>query len=116
MILTFSNVAKAGGGEGNEFDAGATAFHHIADANIYSIGPFAIDLPCFLYDSDRGKWSIFSSAKFHRHGAHGDGFDKETAAHASDPKERVVCRPEKSLPYKGGCDLPRDGQAIPSQT
>ena len=73
LILTSSNVAQAGGGEGNEFDAGATAFHHIADANIYSIGPFAIDLPCILYNSDNGKWSFFSSAKFHRVGTHGDG-------------------------------------------
>lgn len=56
-----------------DFSAKETAFHHIADANIYSLGWFDIPLPCFLYDKDRGKWSIFSSGKFQIHGHHGDG-------------------------------------------
>ncbi len=56
----------------NEFDAGATAFHHIADANVYSIGPWSIPLPCILYAPDKG-WSIFSSSKFGVVGHHGDG-------------------------------------------
>ncbi|HFC00513.1 MAG TPA: ATP synthase F0 subunit A [Phaeodactylibacter sp.] len=55
------------------FDVEATAFHHIADANVYSIGPWSFPLPCILYDKDRGKFSVFSSGKFHIHGAHGDG-------------------------------------------
>lgn len=59
-------------GNSHEFDPGATAFHHIADANVYSIGPFAIPLPCFLYAPDQG-WSVFMSSVFDIHGAHGDG-------------------------------------------
>ena len=35
-----------------EFDPGATAFHHIADANVYSIGPLQIPLPCILYNKN----------------------------------------------------------------
>ena len=57
----------------HEFDAGATAIHHIADANVYSIGPFMIPLPCILYSKDDG-WKFFSSSKFHFDGVgHGDG-------------------------------------------
>ncbi len=57
--------------EKHDFDPGATAFHHIADQNIYSIGPFHIPLPCFLYAPEHG-WSIFSSGKFHAT-SHGNG-------------------------------------------
>ena len=65
---------QANGESGNGgYDAGATAFHHIADANVYSIGPIQIPLPCFLYDKDSGKFSAFLSNKFHIHGTHGDG-------------------------------------------
>lgn len=53
------------------FDPGATAFHHIADANVYSIGPFSIPLPCILYAPESG-WSFFSSGKFGP-GHHGTG-------------------------------------------
>jgi F-type H+-transporting ATPase subunit a len=53
------------------FDAGNTALHHIADANVYSIGPFNIPLPCFLFVPGEG-WHIFSSGKFGI-GHHGDG-------------------------------------------
>ncbi len=45
------------------FDPGATAFHHIADANVYSIGPLQVPLPCILYNKDSG-WDIFLSSKF----------------------------------------------------
>ena len=55
-----------------EFDPGATAFHHIGDANVYSIGPWQIPLPCMLYAPDHG-WSVFSSGKFHIHDTHGNG-------------------------------------------
>jgi len=55
----------------HEFDAGATALHHIADANVYSIGPLNIPLPCFLFVPGEG-WSFFSSSKFGI-GHHGDG-------------------------------------------
>ncbi len=74
FLFSFTNPALAGGG-GEGFSAKETAFHHIADANIYSLGWANIPLPCFLYDKDRGKWSIFSSSKFHIHGHHGDGTD-----------------------------------------
>lgn len=55
----------------HEFDAGGTALHHIADANVYSIGPFNIPLPCILFVPGEG-WSFFSSSKFDI-GSHGDG-------------------------------------------
>ncbi len=46
-----------------EYDATATAFHHIADANVYSIGSFNFPLPCILYAKGHG-WDIFSSSRF----------------------------------------------------
>lgn len=63
-----------GEGEGHhEFDPAATAFHHISDQNIYSIGPFNIPLPCFLYTKGKG-WDVFSSSRFGFDGfGHGDG-------------------------------------------
>lgn len=64
---------KATGEHHEKFDAKSTAFHHIADANVYSIGPWSFSLPCFLYDTERGKLSTFFSGDFHIHGAHGDG-------------------------------------------
>jgi F-type H+-transporting ATPase subunit a len=55
------------------YNPGATAFHHISDQNIYSIGPWHFNLPCFLYAPETG-WSFFSSGKFHAHqGHHGEG-------------------------------------------
>ena len=67
------SCAHAGDHGHGEFDAGATAFHHIADANVYSIGPWQFPLPCFLYAPGKG-WDVFSSSKFKfdRFG-HGDG-------------------------------------------
>ncbi len=56
---------------GGEFDPGATAFHHIADANIYSIGPFGIPLPCIPFVPGEG-FDFFLSSKFHYDG-HGTG-------------------------------------------
>jgi F-type H+-transporting ATPase subunit a len=53
------------------FDAGSTALHHIADANVYSIGPFNIPLPCIIYVPEEG-FHFFSSSKFGI-GHHGDG-------------------------------------------
>ena len=46
------------------FNPGKTAFHHIADQNIYSIGPWHIPLPCILYTEGQGL-DVFSSGKFH---------------------------------------------------
>ena len=57
----------------HDFDAGATAFHHIADANVYSIGPLQIPLPCILYNKHDGL-SMFLSSKFgFENLGHGDG-------------------------------------------
>ncbi len=54
-----------------KFDPGATAIHHISDANVYSImDAVRIPLPMIL-KSDRG-WEIFSSGKF-APGHHEDG-------------------------------------------
>lgn len=47
----------------NEFDATGTAFHHISDANVYSIGSFNFPLPCIVYSKGQG-WDFFSSKKF----------------------------------------------------
>ncbi len=47
----------------SEFNPGKTAFHHISDQNIYSIGPWHFPLPCIL-KSEAG-WDVFSSSKFH---------------------------------------------------
>jgi F-type H+-transporting ATPase subunit a len=55
-----------------EYDPGAVAFHHIADQNIYTIGPLTMYLPTILYAKDFG-WSAFSSRKFQPHGHHGNG-------------------------------------------
>ena len=46
-----------------EYDATSTAFHHISDANVYSIGSFNFPLPCILYAKGQG-WDVFSSRKF----------------------------------------------------
>jgi F-type H+-transporting ATPase subunit a len=46
-----------------EYDATSTAFHHISDANVYSIGSFNFPLPCILYSKGQG-WDVFSSKKF----------------------------------------------------
>jgi F-type H+-transporting ATPase subunit a len=46
-----------------EYDATGTAFHHISDANVYSIGSFNFPLPCILYAKGHG-WDVFSSSKF----------------------------------------------------
>ena len=52
-------------GEGghHKFDPKETAFHHISDANVYSIGPFSFPLPCILYAPDEG-FTFMSSGRF----------------------------------------------------
>lgn len=55
------------------FNAGDNAIHHIADANVYSIGPIQIPLPVILYAPDKG-WDFFMASKFHvDFVGHGDG-------------------------------------------
>jgi len=60
----------------SEFNPGAVAFHHISDQNVYSIGPWQLPLPCFLYthkDSEGGsKFDVFSSGNF-KADYHGNG-------------------------------------------
>lgn len=58
--------------EGEFFNPGNTAFHHISDQNIYSIGPWHLPLPCILYATDGQGLSTFSSGKFHAD-SHGNG-------------------------------------------
>ncbi|MBK8956446.1 MAG: F0F1 ATP synthase subunit A [Saprospiraceae bacterium] len=55
--------------EGHSFDPKGTAFHHISDLNVYSIGPWNLPLPCILYAPAKG-WSFFSSGKFEIDNAH----------------------------------------------
>jgi len=57
--------------ESSVFDPAGTAFHHISDANVYSIGPLNIPLPCMLYNKDDG-FQFFMSSKFEI-GHHGTG-------------------------------------------
>jgi F-type H+-transporting ATPase subunit a len=50
-----------------EFDAGATAIHHIADANaIHIFGDFYLHLPCILYAPGHG-WTLTTTSAFHPH-------------------------------------------------
>ncbi len=77
-----SHAADGGHGHGaticgeqahHEFNAGDNAIHHIADANVYSIGPIQIPLPVILYAPDKG-WDFFMASKFHADFiGHGDG-------------------------------------------
>ncbi len=53
------------------FNASATAFHHISDQNIFSIGWMHIPLPCILYVPGEGL-DFFSSSKFNSD-YHGNG-------------------------------------------
>jgi F-type H+-transporting ATPase subunit a len=47
----------------HEFEVGEVAMHHIADANVYSIGPWQFPLPTILYAPEKG-WDVFMSSKF----------------------------------------------------
>lgn len=75
------------------FDPGAVAFHHISDANIYSIGPWSIPLPCILYAPKGNGWSVFMSSKFGKTDSHGTAkkaykgyaLDQGTVVRVTDP-------------------------------
>ncbi len=56
-------------GEHAPFDPKSTAFHHISDLNVFSIGSWNLPLPCILYAPGYG-WSVFSSGKFGIDNAH----------------------------------------------
>jgi F-type H+-transporting ATPase subunit a len=57
--------------EHHGYDPTNTAYHHIADANVFSIGPLQIPLPCMIYAPEDG-WDFFSSGIFEPD-HHGDG-------------------------------------------
>lgn len=54
------------------FDVAETAMHHIADANVYSIGPLQIPLPIMLKSDDGWEFGMSSKFKPELLG-HGDG-------------------------------------------
>jgi F-type H+-transporting ATPase subunit a len=69
LLATFHLNAA---GDGKKFDPGATAVHHISDANVYTILDFVrIPLPVIVYSPANG-WDFFSSGKF-KPGHHDDG-------------------------------------------
>lgn len=82
LLLFLNNSVMAGGedkvlcGEkvkGEFFNPGSTAFHHVADANVYSIGPISIPLPCITYTKEKGI-QFFSSGRFKANASrHGSG-------------------------------------------
>lgn len=86
----------------HEFVAKDNAIHHIADANVYSIGPLSIPLPCIMYVPEEGGFKFFSSSVFDL-GHHATGhkaherfiIDGGTVMHVTDksfPTETVpVC-------------------------
>ncbi len=55
-----------------DFDAKTTAFHHVSDANVYTIlDAVRIPLPCIVYSKEDG-WHFFMSSIFHP-GHHDNG-------------------------------------------
>lgn len=55
-----------------KYDPGASAFHHIGDANAFHLfGDFYLPLPCLLYSPENG-FKFLMSDKFHMH-HHGSG-------------------------------------------
>lgn len=54
-----------------EYNPGNVAVHHISDANVYSIGPWSLPLPCIVYVKGDG-FKMFSSGRF-KPGHHGIG-------------------------------------------
>lgn len=57
------DICAHAGHHDTEFDPASTAFHHIGNPNVYSIGPFNFPLPCILYAPGHGL-DVFSSSKF----------------------------------------------------
>ena len=69
---THSTDAHGHHGDHQAYDPGATAIHHISDANVYTIlEKLTLPLPVILYVKGKG-WDVFSSGKFHA-GHHEDG-------------------------------------------
>ena len=87
--------------EVTEYQPGPVAFHHIADQNIFTIGPWALPLPAFLYSPGQG-WSFFSSGKFHVKDHHGDG---ATAVDRYVIHEGVIMRVKDNAFPMGAVDV-----------
>lgn len=82
-----------------EYSAGNTAFHHIADANAFHIfGDLYLPLPCILYAPDHGL-SFFMSSKFEIH-EHGDGA-KAVDGYVLHHGEVMRVAPGQDFPYEG---------------
>lgn len=90
--------------EGEEaYDAGATAFHHISDANAFHIfGDIYLPLPCILYAPDHGL-SVFLSSKFEMH-HHGTG-EKAIDGYVMHHGEVMRVAPGQDFPYEGEVEL-----------
>ena len=55
-----------------KYDPGASAFHHIGDANAFHLfGDYYLPLPCLLYSTENG-FKFLMSNEFHMH-HHGSG-------------------------------------------
>ncbi len=93
-----------GESQSHEFDAGATAIHHIADANVYSIGPLMIPLPCILYSKEDG-WKTFLSSKFHfktiGHGSGHQAVDRYVLDEGTVRRVTDASFPKGNVPISG---------------
>lgn len=72
VFVSFLATTNLSASDDKAYDPAKPAFHHISDANVYSIGPFSIPLPCILYAPDKG-WDMFWSSDFGIMPPHGDG-------------------------------------------
>jgi len=87
----------------SDYDAGATAFHHIADANAFHIyGDIYLPLPCILYAPDHGL-SFFMSSKFEMH-HHGDG-EKSIDGYVMHHGEVMRVAPGQDFDYEGEAEV-----------
>ena len=64
VLLSFSTVSAAEGGESGTFDPGELINHHIADAHSWEIvHGVSVYLPVIVYSEERGV-DVFSSKNF----------------------------------------------------
>lgn len=105
--VTHAEVSEEEHGDGQgehhaEYDPKNTAYHHIGNQNIYSIGSWNMALPCILYAPDKG-WDVFMSSKFDfKNGHHGTG---TKAYNGYALAEGSVFRIQDSAFPKGTVDL-----------
>lgn len=97
----------------HEFDAGANAIHHIADANVYSIGPLMIPLPCILYSKEDGL-KTFLASKFHfdriGHGSGHQAVDKYVLDEGTVRRVTDASFPKGEVPISGFVHKEIDGK------